>query len=1093
MGRRAEMTMWLVWPAFVLAIIVRSASPANAEAGVSLDLRAAPLPAALARVEQASGLHLAFSNDLVEDAEPVTLSAKDEPVDIILLNILRPRGLESIYTGETMAAIVSADSDMGKAKMGGRVLRTFLRLEAKLERAEQHGDEVRVPEWTDADDRALGELLIDFLASTRFSEPRRKGSLTLDLPRLLGAYDPDARIGACLVAGVGALENQLEMKDPGAATACALKMLNDPDPAVRAACMFLLSCLQEYRTDPRETEIESAMAAGVKDAAPEVRIAAGIMPVIDKRCDADLAFTAGLRTDAVAAVRLIAWIAWIARAPQSQDAPRELGVSIVAEKNPIAKTLGVLVACLAWEQQAGKIAGLAESLDLANEPWLKLSIDLFRRSNKPNRFEALAGLMVSGKRSHQMLAAATISAAVFTGFIDGEMHQKALSKIAACADSEFLWARFAGIMACGSCAGDVPEARVLKALTSADEIDRLAGLLACARRRSQTMPGAIRDALLALTKSPTYVESDLAVLALRDSMPDKDAAFLDEVKRNPGGRRARLLLENLCDTAEMRNTPEELRARRQRVLLDAVLKSKDATLQLAFVKSRCWSCSEPLLQALISDAEPETFFALIAERFFRSTLPGWESAAPIVVNRFEWLLEKAGPHSAEVKAFASFINELSGLMRKDDFRNRVVGLVDRMLTASMAPGAREESVAAGCELLASCFGYESHLMLDLEWKDVPAGIKSGAARALEFAGHKRLGHRVAELLELYHNRVSPESADPDFLAAMEKAWKKILDTGPVGDQVIVLEGMARSRNKAISGVAAADLQERLLEGSIPRDARRKALSAIPWTDGRDDNGQLRSGFSPEFKQYLLKAMIDPKEDVRFREDAGSKLAMLPQYHGELIPALTQLAKNKRDKFDVAPVLGNLSIGMRQSRRQMEAEPPPAWLEQAAALGLMVMNDEKRQAYQRESGMFVYALAVGADAAADLEAMALNEKLNDVLRSAASEAACLAHRETRVFVTLLERYARMKNDLRGQLALRASKVSGAPGAEAFVIRYIKDSEIHYARRKNVLYLELPATPALIAALKELENDPDLGVHVKRVIQRLEREKKQENVP
>jgi len=85
----------------------------------------------------------------VKDAEPVTISARDEPVDSVLLRILRPRGMEFIYTAESMAAIVRADSDAGMAKAAGRALRTFARLARKLEGAVQEGDEVRVPGWTE--------------------------------------------------------------------------------------------------------------------------------------------------------------------------------------------------------------------------------------------------------------------------------------------------------------------------------------------------------------------------------------------------------------------------------------------------------------------------------------------------------------------------------------------------------------------------------------------------------------------------------------------------------------------------------------------------------------------------------------------------------------------------------------------------------------------------------------------------------------------------------------------------------------------------------------------------------------------------------
>ena len=77
---------------------IASTSHATEPSRVTLDLRAAPLPAALREIQESSGLHLAFSDDLVKDAEPVTLSVKDEPVDDVLRKILRPRGYRRLLS-----------------------------------------------------------------------------------------------------------------------------------------------------------------------------------------------------------------------------------------------------------------------------------------------------------------------------------------------------------------------------------------------------------------------------------------------------------------------------------------------------------------------------------------------------------------------------------------------------------------------------------------------------------------------------------------------------------------------------------------------------------------------------------------------------------------------------------------------------------------------------------------------------------------------------------------------------------------------------------------------------------------------------------
>ncbi|NQT21782.1 MAG: STN domain-containing protein, partial [Planctomycetes bacterium] len=153
----------LVLLAFLLATATAHAAPEDHP--VTIDLKDAPLPDALKQIEQQSGLRLAYDQELIEKAEPVTLKVENMPAGEVLRRILRPRGLEYIQTSRTMLAIVPADSDMGMAKMAGRAIRTFARLAKKLEAAEQHGDEVKVPGWTDADDRALAEGLMDFLGA----------------------------------------------------------------------------------------------------------------------------------------------------------------------------------------------------------------------------------------------------------------------------------------------------------------------------------------------------------------------------------------------------------------------------------------------------------------------------------------------------------------------------------------------------------------------------------------------------------------------------------------------------------------------------------------------------------------------------------------------------------------------------------------------------------------------------------------------------------------------------------------------------------------------------------------------------------------
>jgi len=435
---------------------------AQPERTATLDLRAVPLSSALTRLQDASGLHLAFAADLVRDAEPVTLSAKDEPVDSVLLRILRPRGLECIYTGETMAAIVRADSDVGMAKMAGRAVRIIAGLEGKLEKAVQVGDEVRVPEWEDGDDRALAEGILDVCASLYFfGNDRAKGDAPVDLARLLTAYDGDVRAGAFAPAGTGILPGSSHPRltapgGPAALEPAIRRLLGDPDPVVRGSGIMVVSGLNVASPGDWEPLLREAVAAGAKDPAPGVRFAAALAANVAARPGKTGGFDdllIALRPDSCAAVRGAAWARWPSHPWQQADAEKaaqEFIKAFDAEKNPILRSVGALVAN-------------------------------------------------------------------------------------------------------GLCADDAGEARLLKALQSKDELDRMAALSVYALGR----PGAGKDAapspnadalekaLLAAWRSPRYAESMLAAAALPrfSSFARAIAAFQDEVRRNPRSARARGMLE----------------------------------------------------------------------------------------------------------------------------------------------------------------------------------------------------------------------------------------------------------------------------------------------------------------------------------------------------------------------------------------------------------------------------------------------------------------------------------------------------------------------------------------------------------------------
>ena len=164
------------------------------------------------------------------------------------------------------------------------------------------------------------------------------------------------------------------------------------------------------------------------------------------------------------------------------------------------------------------------------------------------------------------------------------------------------------------------------------------------------------------------------------------------------------------------------------------------------------------------------------------------------------------------------------------------------------------------------------------------------------------------------------------------------------------------------------------------------------------------------------------------------------------------------------------------------------MQSAADFGLMVATDQKRATDARHDGLETYVAAAGAKSAGTVETLVQDEKVDTDLRAIAAEQLLTANPQTTLYTALLPRYDTLPAPVRGALARAAGQAKDVPGADAFVIRYLNDKSAKMNRFHVMMGLSLPPTPALIAALKELEKDPELGVHVKNVIQQLERDKK-----
>jgi len=196
-------------------------------------------------------------------------------------------------------------------------------------------------------------------------------------------------------------------------------------------------------------------------------------------------------------------------------------------------------------------------------------------------------------------------------------------------------------------------------------------------------------------------------------------------------------------------------------------------------------------------------------------------------------------------------------------------------------------------------------------------------------------------------------------------------------------------------------------------------------------------------------------------------------------------KAREQTIQLSSLLGDIENTLRNETRRMsrEGKPAPDWFPKAAELGKMLMDDEKQPTLQC-SGMLLHCFASGAAGVAALEACVLDDNLPEEMRTAAAQTAVELNPQTRIFQSLAGKYADLKLRLRERFATIAPQAATAPGAEEFVILCLKDAELGRQRRSVLNILRLPATPPLIAAVKELSNDKDLAPAIENAIHRLE---------
>lgn len=1035
-----------------VAIAVFCAASATAQPGpVTAEFENVPLGEALRVVQEQSGVRIEFEEDSVRDAAPVTAKVDGAAADEFLYEVLRPRGWEFIRTGERQVRLIPAASYLGATKQAGRALRTFARLERKLEGAEQHGDEVRVPGWTDADDRALARAIIDLAGAVAYGEISHVDRSTTVLSveqteAMLRSVDADVRTGTCIPLLWGWYFPADGEDAAGAAVMEALTELSrDEDPRVRASAVLSTLVNDRFRNRLAEDGLRQAILSAVEDPAPEVRFAAALL-MEDRRLLEQFPELVGLAEDEHVAVRFLASLFQL-ESTRRRGAEEELPVvlrRLVAEPNPIARLLGTAVAALILRGhvQEALTAPLAD-------PWMRVgmraAVPLAQQDGPETALAASVALLRSEKRSHQAVGVVVTLAG--TGFgLRGRSGTDLALPVGEMAESDWLWMRLMGVLMCST--GEAAEAaQVLgKALRSEDELERLAALVACQGFREKPVPPNLDEAILASLRRPVFAEQVLAAQTLAAVQPlDETLGLLeDELRRDPRSPCARRLLSAMGSHRRLRAGSREEQAAAMTKLIDTLLAPSDPELEARFVREmRHRLAGTDALVRLVERGRPETLRLLISHDYLGHRVAG-DEVLPAVLQRIEKLFASDHPQerAAAAEAFAELLagGRVHLYGRDNPKKAQVLPILSRMLKESFREDRK--SVEAGFALLGWLRNIESSPFLEPE--EMPAEMRAAVLRALELADGETFRKEAAELLAgLY--RLDAARLDPEMAEAMDAARQQVMEQGTARDQVLVLAGLNGVHDPLTREQARSELMNRLMAGRVPDELRRTALRTL---------SQRPEPLAPEVAAYVLGRFADTTEDRQIRS-----------YAGHMLRNAAQAAR---------------------SRHQREGAPLPDWLPPAAEAAWK--EAVAPESADRHGALSLYVAVAGQDEAAGrVEALVRDEARDVHTRLTATNLLPQAAPRTTLYRDLLKDYEKLPTELRRSLAGSAGQSREAPEAEAFVIRALKDEEIRDDYRMGICRsIRLPETEALRAALEELRQDPRVGGAVQGVLDRWDRE-------
>ncbi|HYG76409.1 MAG TPA: hypothetical protein VEK08_15495 [Planctomycetota bacterium] len=1040
------------WALFVVSLCSALLAEDALQRNATVAYENTPLADVFKDLQAKTGVRVAFAQELITNAEPITFSAQNMPTGKILREILWPRGFEIIRTEGELLALVPVASDRGGAKQFGAALRTFVWLEAKLEKAQTKGDQVIVPEWTDEDEVALARAVFDMISSVIVLADRTTFTKTWDdIEALAQSRDPDVRAGSVLLLEAARelrfsqraqartyLRKLAEDKDEiaaGVGLVALYEIIHDEDPAL----------LKKYASDPRATlraAARMAAAFGRHKLPPAPNESSGAIRFIDHVCELNQL-----------------------RRPYAPAFQTLLG-KIEREPNPIVQAIllglmGIMKADAPNEMLAPE--GFSSLFEKAG-PWVSMLAARIDEGFAPDlkSIEKNVALLTSLRQSDQTVGLALAFGKVgfrkFPNLKDrNEMTalMKALQPILTLNKSSRTTMRLVGAIAAGLLPGAPPQPFV-DALQSNDPVLRVPAIATVVEVNPPANVDAKGVGNKALASAlPLEALAGAEIIAKRGAGDDLLDTVIAAIQKSPNSLLAAALGPRLFHA--------RLSDAQGRKLVDALLASKANELicRLAYSNSLP-DFDQKFLPDLLARAEPPALLGISTAQ--EHAIAVRAELSRVWIRRIDELMrsEDSSLRIAAIRVFASVVMRGSILYATNhpegaETRRAFLQTMEQMIARSLKAEDSAEAEAA-----FDAFGnFMTHASTTLRPEEpLPEWISTALETVIDRLPQATFAERSAGPIarmanDIRRGRFKHLNALSD---KVEKAKALIENGASEAARWTLLTTLASAQDKA----ANAALTKMLMEGKVPPENYNQVLSSVHIDTA-----------PPEYAEWLLKIVVDPASPSTLRHNAMSVLSD-PQTLPRLLKASAELYRTKKD------LLRDVSFYATVHRLRLQPNIPAEALAAARELGRDLMNDS--DARLKREGATLYAASLSGDAVTGAADLLLDEKSPVDIRTALAASLRPDKALEPEFKKLLDSYDKLPQNIRDALGQAAARTP-SESASRFLAKWLRDDKAQkFTRAASLAVVETVRTDELLAALTTLKGDPNFNFYVEQLLKK-----------